>query len=200
MLPCGWFAGCGQGIAAIALVTMMALSGCGSGPLPRSEIVTRSPWKTFDEAKAAYDQVTPGVTTMGQFRAAGFDPISGHNLRVLSYLDVMRHFLTTDAIKTADLDPAVQKCIAARDGCIGYVMALENIQRQRQGSALSDLFNFNRDTRETGWSFSGLFLMQGGIVTYKLWSGVPRIDRRIQQENPLGPVQEPATILRDRVL
>ena len=199
MLPRGWFAGC-EGIAAIALVAVVALSGCGGGPLPRSEIVTRSPWKTFDEAKAAYDRVTPGLTTMEQFRAAGFDPISGHNLRVLSYLDVMRHFLTTDAIKTADLDPAVQRCIAARDGCTGYVVALENIQRQRQGSAMADLFNFNRDTRETGWSFSGLFLMQGGVVTYKLWSGMPRIDRRIQQENPLGPVQEPATILRDRVL
>lgn len=182
-----------------AIVAILVLTGCGSSALPKSESVTRSLWRGFDEAKAAYDKITPGVTTLEELRSAGFDPFRNANLRVLNYLDLMRQFLTTDAIKPTDLDPSLQRCFAARELCIGYHIALERIDRERKGSALADLFNFHRQTHETGWSFSALFVMQGGRVTYKLWSGVPRIDRLIDQENPLGPVQEPAGILRDRI-
>jgi hypothetical protein len=99
----------------------------------------------------------------------GFDPFRSANVRVLTYLDLMRQFLTSDAIKPADLDPAVQRCLAVRDFCVGYHIALERINRERKGSALADLLNFRRQTHETGWSFSALFLMQNGKVVYKLW-------------------------------
>jgi hypothetical protein len=181
--------------AALALLTV---SGC-EGTLPTSQTSTRSQWQGFDDVKAAYDKVAPGVTTADELRAAGFDPFGGPNVRVLSYLDIMRQFLTTNAIKASDLDPSVQRCIAAREACIGYYVALEHIDRERRGSTLADLFNFHRQTYETGWNFSALFILHDGKVTYKLWSGIPKIDRRMKQDNPLGPVQEPASIVRDRL-
>lgn len=64
---------------------------------------------------------------------------------------------------------------------------------------MADLFNFHRQTYETGWNFSALFILLDGKVTYKLWSGIPKIDRQMKQDNPLGPVPEPASILRDRL-
>lgn len=187
------------GALAAVLAAALVLAGCGGSALPKSESVTRSLWRSFEEVQVAYDKITPGVTTLEELRAAGFDPFRNANLRVLNYLDLMRQFLTTDAIKPTDLDPSLQRCFAARELCIGYHIALERIERERKGSAFADLFSFHRQTHETGWSFSALFVMQGGRVTYKLWSGVPRIDRLIDQKNPLGPVQEPASILRDRI-
>ncbi len=190
--PCRWQA------AAILFLSILFLAGC-SGALPTSEQLTKSSWNSFDEVKAAYDKVSPGVTTAEQLRAAGFDPYVSPNVHVLSYLDIMRHFLTSDAIRPADLDPAVQACIRAREACTGYQVAFEHIHRERKGSAFLDLFNFRRQTYETGWEFSALFVLQGGRVTYKLWSGMPKIDRRMEQDNPLGPVQEPAPIIRNRI-
>ncbi|MFM2128865.1 MAG: hypothetical protein RL477_411 [Pseudomonadota bacterium] len=184
---------------ALPVAVAMLLAACGGSALPKSETITRSQWNTFEAVKASYDRVAPGTTTSDELRAMGFDPFRSANVRVLTYLDLMRQFLTSDAIKPADLDPAVQRCLAVRDFCVGYHIALERINRERKGSALADLLNFRRQTHETGWSFSALFLMQNGKVVYKLWSGVPRIDRLIDQDNPLGPVQEPATIIRDRL-
>lgn len=182
------------GIAALAV-----LSACGGGALPKSESVTQSRWPDFAAVMADYEKVVPGATTSAELRALGFDPLAAPNMRVLNYLDIMRHFLTTDAIKPSDLDPAVQRCIGAREGCTAYHVLLERIDRERKGSAVSDLFNFQRYTHETGWSFSALFILQDDRVTYKLWSGMPRIDRRMRQENPLGPVQEPASIIRNQL-
>jgi hypothetical protein len=183
----------------VLFLVAAALAGCGGSALPKSQSVTRSLWRTFEEVKSVYDQVQPGRTTEAELRSLGFDPYKNANMRVMNYLDVMRQFLKTDGVGVRDLDPALQRCLAARESCVGYQVSLERIDRERKGSALADLFNFRRQTHETGWSFSALFVLQDGAVTYKLWSGVPRIDRLIDTDNPLGPVQEPATIIRDRI-
>lgn len=38
---------------------MLSLLASGSGGMPSSREMTRSRWKTFDEAKAAFDRVVP---------------------------------------------------------------------------------------------------------------------------------------------
>lgn len=187
------------GRAAIPCLAIPILAGCGGTALPGSEQVTKSAWNSFEEVKAAYDKVIPGATTVEQLRASGFDPYTSPNVHVMSYLDIMHQFLSSDAVKMSDLDPAIQACIHARDACTGYQVALEHIHRQRKGSALADLFNFHRQTYETGWNFNALFILQHGRVTYKLWSGMPKIDRRMEQDNPLGPAQEPVPIIRNRL-
>lgn len=186
-------------LSVLLAATVLSVSACGGSALPKSESVTRSLWRSFDEVKSAYDRIVPGTTTIEELRAAGFDPFKNANMRVLNHLDLLRHFLPTDAIKPTDLDPALQRCFAAREHCMGYQISLERIDRERKGSALADLLNFHRQTHETGWSFSALFVMENGNVVYKLWSGVPRIDRLIDQDNPLGPVQEPASIIRQQL-
>jgi len=182
----------------VVAVLGFVLSGCANA-LPTSENLTKSPWANFDEVKAAYDKVEPGRTTADMLRASGFDPYASPNVRVLNYLDVMRHFLSGDAIRINDLHPAVQTCIRAREACSAYSLSLEHLHRERKGSAMLDLFNFRRQTHETGWRFAALFVLHNGVVSYKLWSGMPRIDRRLQHDNPLGPVQEPADIIRGQM-
>ena len=181
-----------------ATAFMLLVAGC-SNALPTSENLTKSPWATFDDVKAAYDRVVPGTTTADMLRASGFDPYASPNVRVLNYLDVMRSFLSGDAIRINDLHPAVQACIRAREACSAYSLSLEHLHRERKGSAMMDLFNFRRQTHETGWRFAAMFVIHNGVVSYKLWSGMPRIDRRLQHDNPLGPVQEPADIIRSQM-
>lgn len=179
----------------VLAAALLVLSGCGGGSLPKSESVTTSPWKSFDAVMAAYGKIVPGRTSVKDLRDAGFDPYTTPNMRVLSYLDITRHFLTTDAITLDRLDPAVRDCILAREACLGYEVVVERIHHERVGSTFADLFNFRRETHETGWRFRALFVIQNSMVTYKLWSGVPRIDRTIDKDNPLGPVQEPAGLV-----
>jgi hypothetical protein len=133
----------------VPVVLASVLLGCANA-LPTSENLTKSPWATFDEVKAAYDKVEPGRTSADTLRAMGFDPYTSPNVRVLNYLDVMRHFLSSDTIRVNDLHPAVQACIHAREACSAYSLSLEHLHRERKGSAMLDLFNFRRQTHETG--------------------------------------------------
>lgn len=184
-------------VAVFLVVGLLELTNCSA--LPKSERSTKSPWSSFESVKVSYDKVMPNTTTVEDLHAIGFDPYTVPNVRVLSYLDIMRHFLTSDAIKPADLDSAVRECIKVRLSCAGYSVKLERLYRERKGSTFLDLLNFRRQTFETGWDFSALFVIQGGKVTYKLWSGMPKIDRRLEIDNPLGPVQEPADIIRNQL-
>jgi hypothetical protein len=184
-------------LLALGMVSI-GLSDCASS-LPKSERVAKSAWPNFDAAKSAFDKVQPGLTTVAELREMGFDPFASANIKVLNYLDVTRRFLSSDVIKLADLDPAVRECIGVREACDGYEINLERIHRKRTGSVFLDLFNFKRITRETGWRFTGLFLIRDGRVSYKLWSGEPSIDRRLGTANPWGPLQEPADVLKGQI-
>jgi hypothetical protein len=75
----------------------------------------------------------------------------------------------------------------------------ERIHRKRTGSAFLDLLNFRRRTHETGWKFKALFVIHHNLVVYKLWSGIPKIDRRSGAENPLGPIQEPTDVIKSQI-
>ena len=187
----------GAALALLAVVSI-ALADCG-GFLPKSERMTKSTWPTFAAAKAAYDKVQPGVTMIGGLHRMGYDPYSGVNIRILSYLDVTRRFMGRDSTAQAKLPAAVQACIQAQDACMGYEVNLERIRKERKGSAIADMFNFHRDTHETGWKFKALFVIHQGLVVYKLWSGIPKIDRRSGAHNPLGPLQEPADVLKRQI-
>lgn len=178
-----------------SIVAIAALSDCARS-LPTSQRLTRSTWASFDDAKAAYDKVVPGQTTVAALRALGIDPYANANITVLSYLDISRRFLAGDAVRLDQLPASVRACIEAQDACSGYEIALQHIYRERKGNTLADLLNFRRETYETGWTFNGLFVLHDGLVVYKLWSGMPKIDRWLGTDNPLGPVQEPADIIK----
>ena len=184
--------------AAMLLVGAVALVDC-AGSLPRSERVTKSAWPTFALAKSAYDQVRPGVTTVEALRGMGYDPYAATNIEILSYLDITRRFLAGDSRTLASLPLVVQTCLGAQGACVGYEVKLQRIHRQRKGSAFLDLLNFRRRIHETGWKFQALFVIHHNRVVYKLWSGIPKIDRRSGAVNPLGPIQEPTDVLKSRI-
>jgi len=189
-----WF-----GVTLLVLaVAILALAHCAES-LPRSEQVTKSTWDTFAAAKAAYDKVQPGETSVDALKGMGYDPYGGTNVRVMSYLDINRLFVAGDSKTAAPIPATVQACLDAQAACQGYGVNLEHINRKRVGSAFLDLLNFRRKTHETGWSFRAVFVIHEGRVVYKLWSGMPKIDRQTDAENPLGPIQEPVDVIKKAI-
>lgn len=181
------------------LMFAVSLAGCSRG-LPRVESVTVSPWNSFDQAKAAFEQIRLHQTTRQQLQGLGFDPYTTPNTRILTYLDLLRRFVPNESIQLEQLDESVRRCLETRERCSGYEVVPESIQRQREGNILADMFNFSRNTVETGWSFKALIVLQDDQVVYKLWGGTPRIHTTRKQQQPLGPLQDSGGILRDTVM
>ena len=170
------------------MVSFLGLMACGS-PLPRTEEVTKSPWKGFQQAKSAYEKVILNQTTVEELRQLGFDPYSTPNVKILSYLDILQKFMPTNSIKLEHLPLSVRNCLAKKEACIAYEAHPGVIKRKRVGSVFNDLLGFKRKTIETGWRFDALIVLDNGVAVYKIWSGVPFMDSEKLRKNPLGPLQ-----------
>ena len=177
----------------------LALAGC-AGVLPRGYETTASAWDTFEAAKAAFDQIEPGRSTLAELGDLGYDPDTAPNTKTLSYLELLQRFLPTQAIGLGDLDPDVRRCLEAHNGCQGIEVQPKSIQRQRVGNAFLDIFNFRRETVEKGWSFSALILLRDDLVLYKTWNGSANIATTERKDNPLGPLQDLGGFAADRTL
>ncbi len=66
---------------------------------------------------------------------------------------------------------------------------LQRLRAKRVGKFWPDFLNFRRKTESTGWRFNALLVLVNDQVTYKLWSGTPRIEVYKEDRNPLGPLQ-----------
>lgn len=180
------------------LIMAMATGGCGS-LLPSAKQTTVSPWNSFEEAKEAFDKITPHETRADEMRALGFDPFTTPNIRILTYVDIMNRFLPNPSIKKEDLDEGIQSCIDAKANCKAYEFFPQILKSKRYGNVLLDLFNFRRKTIESGWRFQALVVLIDSTVVYKLWGGDPKIDQHRDTKNPLGPLQNAADILSGAV-
>ena len=156
----------------LVLLCVFLLAACGS-PLPRTENVTKSPWSSFEQAMVSYKKVTLNETTDEELQQLGFDPYSTPNVKILSYLDVIRRFMPTNSVKLEQLPPSVRNCIAKLDKCIAYEARPGIVKRKRVGSVFNDLLGFKRKTIETGWRFDALIVLDSGVAVYKIWSGTP---------------------------
>lgn len=174
----------------------LALAGCESGALPRGEETTESPWTNFSEAKAAYDKIAVGSTTRTALNDLGFDPFETPNISILSYVEVIDHFMPHDAIRLEDLEDGVRRCIEARSRCQAYRVEPGQLKGRRTGNVLADVFNFRRHTIRSGWSFLALVLIEDDVVVYKIWSGQPKVQTQEEKRNPLGPLQTADDIVR----
>ena len=176
----------------ILLVTVISffLSGCGITLLPTTVDTVKSSWDSFDEAKMAFDRVVVYETDLQELKNLGFDPFSTSNMEILTYLDIMAHFMPNQAIKKEDLDTGIRECINAKNGCLAYEMSVEVLNSERRGSVFLDLFGFKRKTNRSGWQFHALFVINDGFVVYKLWGGKPQINETSLNKKPLGPLQE----------
>ncbi len=97
----------------------------------------------------------------------------------------------------------VQDCIVAQERCSALVFHPEHVESHRVGNILLDLFGFERETLNTGWSAEVVLLMLDGHVAYKLMSGHPDIKDMKDSVQPLGPLQDignTAVLTASRVL
>jgi len=171
-------------------------SGC-SGMLPSIKQTTKSPWQRFADAKKSFDQIIPNQTIRKDLKKLGFDPFSVPNVKLVTYLELMKIFLPNQSIRMADIDPGVRSCLEARDACQGYEVSPERLDSQRTGSVFLDLLNFRRTTITTGWRFKALIVLKDDLVVHKIWGGQPKIDETEDKRNPLGPLQNIDNIMPD---
>jgi len=164
-------------------------TGC-SFLLPRSQTITKSRWKSYEEAKSAFDRIVPNETGTNTLAELGFDPHANPNIRVLNYLDIIQRFIPNQAISQDDLDQSVRDFIEAREKSVALEVDLQAIRSKRYGNAFLDIFGFKQKTHETGWRFKGLLHLRDGLVVYKLASGDPAVDRDEKKIKPLGPLQQ----------
>jgi hypothetical protein len=170
-------------------LTVWLLAGCSS-LLPRSkESSPTSPWTTYREAQAAFDQIVPGKTTVADLAELSLDPDKVPNIAVLNYSDVLRRFMLNQSVTVSDLDRGVQECVQAKTVCRGFEINQRLVKKHRNGSFWLDLLGFRRETHTQGFRFNGLVLLKDRVVVYKLTGGQPVIHESEEANNPLGPVQ-----------
>ena len=170
-------------------LTVWLLAGCSS-LLPRSkESSPTSPWTTYREAQAAFDQIVPGKTTVADLAELSLDPDKVPNIAVLNYSDVLRRFMLNQSVTVSDLDRGVQECVQAMTVCRGLEVSQRLVKKHRNGSFWLDFLGFRRETHIQGFRFNGLVLLKDGVVVYKLTGGQPVIHESEESANPLGPVQ-----------
>ena len=175
-----------------ALIFSLFCGGCSS-LLPRSEETTHSAWQTYQEAQKAFDTIQPGKTTVAELKAMSLDPANNANISILTYADVLRRFLVSQAVTFNDLDHGVLECVSAKIQCRGFEIEQRAVKRHRNGNFWLDILGFRKETHIAGWRFTGLVLLKGDVVVYKLTGGQPAIVEQQNTNTPLGPVQSLAS-------
>jgi hypothetical protein len=170
------------------IVAIFTLTAC-STMLPSGDEVVKSPWETFEEAKAAYDKIVPDETTVEGLRELGFDPYRTPNIRILNHLDV-RSLFDYEPGFDENYHAGVVACMKAMEACQAYDTKIRDIHKERVGNFFLDVLVVKREEHRTGWQFHALILLVDDLVVYKVWSGNPMLDETNLQKNPLGPLQE----------
>ena len=171
-----------------AMGAALVSSGC-SGLLPKSTVVTESPWQTYKEAQEVFDRIQPYKTTSADLKELSLDPGANPNITLLNYSDVLRRFIPSPSISASDLDVGVRECIQAKTVCRGYEVDQKLLKRERNGGFWADFLNFRRKVDIHGWRFNGVILLKGDLVVYKLTGGQPSIKETEDNRTPLGPFQ-----------
>jgi hypothetical protein len=164
------------------------LAGC-AGMLPHSRIVTDSPWQSFKEVQGVFDQIEPYKTTAEDLKDLNLDPGSNPNIAILNYSDVLRRFVPSPSVNAKSIDVAVMECIEAKTVCRGYEIDQKSMRRVRNGGFWMDFLNFKRKIDIEGWRFTGVILIKGDQVIYKLTGGQPSIREYEESTTPMGPLQ-----------
>ena len=164
------------------------LTSCSS-LLPDSRQETQAPWSTYADARAMFDKIVLGKTTLTELRAFGVDPDKTPNVALLSNTDLLRRLLPSASFDLRQLDEGLQECIAAKDHCFGYEIEQSSLERKRRGNFWLDFLNFERQIDITGWQFDAVVVIKKDTVVYKTWSGKPSVRKFEEEHSPLGPLQ-----------
>jgi hypothetical protein len=171
-----------------SLVLMpLCLTACAS-LLPKANIDSQAPWRTYAEAESLYQKIIPSQTRAADLRSVKIDADTP-NVTLLNHVDLLRRFSTSSAIGAETLDEKLRACLAARHRCTAYELEETHTERKRVGNFWLDFFNFQKQVDVSGWRFNALIVMQDDLVVYKLWTGKPNIHELENERNPLGPLQ-----------
>ena len=169
-----------------AILAAGFLAGCAE-LLPKTDNQIASPWKSFEEARAAIERIEPGKTTGAMLRSDGLDPFRTPNVTLLTYSDITLRFPVN--IGRERLDAGLRECLEAGKACTGYAIAARDVKRDRTGNFWLDALGFERKAEITGWSFNALVLMVDDRVVYTLYGGQPVMHEQEVNRQPLGPLQ-----------
>ncbi len=170
------------------LIGVTSLAGCAS-LLPHGEVEIATQFASFEEARDTIEALKPFYSSRQRLAELGIDPAKQPNITILTYTDILHHFVAGSAIERKDLDPGITACFDAREKCTGWEIVVSKISRKRSGNALLDITNFRRRTEVTGWRFHAVVLLVGDTVVYRTSGGQPRVDEFETVKNPLGPLQ-----------
>ena len=171
-----------------AFAAALLLNGCAA-LLPESKTEVRAQWSSYAEARATFDQIAPGKTTVTELKGMGIDPVSSSNVTILNQSDLLRRFVVVPSLDTRMLDDGLRRCLEARDACFAYGVEQTHIDRKRNGNFFLDFLNFRRNTEITGWKFEAVIVINADTVAFKVWGGKPNIQEVESVRNPLGPLQ-----------
>ena len=175
----------------VSATFMLSLVGCGGlGLLPHETKIASTNFQSYEQVQSAYTDIVPGATRLSDLPKMGFDTATTPNVEILSYLGVIERFMPRNTMSFDHLAPPVQACIESQDRCSAFVFHPQHVESRRMGNILLDIFGFERQTVDSGWSAEVVLLMQDGHVAYKLMSGRPRIEDTHDSIQPLGPLQD----------
>jgi len=171
------------------LVLLSFNTGCHT-ILPSENKNTQTKWKSYEEVQIQFDKIIPNQTTLPELKLMGYNLTNTPNIKILTYLDLIKIFMPNASITLDDIHPEVKKCIQAKDECHAFELEIEVINKKRFGNVAADMLGFRKNTQTTGWKFRALILVRNEKVVYKLGSGQPSIDTTERKKIPLGPFQE----------
>ncbi len=174
--------------AATCAIGALLLAGCAE-LLPKASSEIASPWKSYEEAKAAADRIVAFRTTTAELKALGFDPFAIPNVQLLNFSDIVLRFPVSANLPLDKLDPGLRQCFEAGNKCDGYSVSIREMKRTRVGNFWLDSLQFYRVTDVTGWSFNALVLIVDGRAVYVIYGGQPLVREQETNKQPLGPLQ-----------
>ena len=173
-------------------ITLLALAALAAGCaelLPKSRTETEAAWSSFDEARAAIEQIEPYKTTRSDLKARGIGVERDPTITLLSHVDIAVRFPICGVLRAEDVDPGIRDCLKAGKACNAYQINLRRTNRNRVGNFWLDALRFRRQTDVTGWTFNALVLFVDDMAVYAVFGGQPAIHEVEVERNPLGPLQ-----------
>jgi hypothetical protein len=170
-------------LGAIALLT-----SC-TALLPTSKVEVQTSWRNYAEAQALFEKITINQTRAEDLKALGIDSANVPNITLLNHADLLRRFANAPAMDVDMIDGGLRACLRKLQKCTAIEIVESHLQNERVGNFWMDFLNFRRETKISGWKFEAIFVLDDGLVVYKVWSGKPMIRELEESRNPLGPFQ-----------
>jgi hypothetical protein len=157
--------------------------------LPRGSTDTTTVFSSFSEAQAALEHIVALQTPTSELKAMGFDILSGANVTLISYPEIVARLTPNPGVPLDKIDQGIRQCIEVQTRCRGHLFHFERQERKREGNFWLDFFNMRRTTNVRGWWFEALIVVTDDKVLFRNYAGQAHADRVDRQVNPLGPFQ-----------